>query len=124
MEQTTTGSRVGHGQRNSTQGPLVVFNGLTFGLVVHITVLSGFRKVELLDVLSKTGRQVAHQEVRLLHGFLRVDQVVLHFRADDGVGQARGRGVCASRGTPVGFSVVSSEEVVKNVTGVGQEVGR
>ena len=35
VEQTATGSRVGHGQWNSTQGPLVVFNGLTFGLVVH-----------------------------------------------------------------------------------------
>ena len=75
-------------------------------------------------MLSKTRRQVAHQEVRLLHGFLRVDQVVLHFRADDGVGKAQGGWVCAPRRTPVGFSIVSSEEVVKNVTGVGQEVGR
>ena len=36
--------------------------------------LEWLSKVELLDVLSKTGRQVA-RKVRLLHGFLRVERL-------------------------------------------------
>jgi hypothetical protein len=123
VEQSTTRSRVGDGQGNAAQGAFVVLDGLSFGFVVHVTVLGGFGEIQTFDVLPKAGWQVAHQEVGLLNGFLRVDQIVFDLRADDGVCQTRRRWVSAARGTTVGLGVVAGKKMVENVAGVGEKVG-
>jgi hypothetical protein len=77
----------------------------------------------LLNVLAETGWEVTHQEIGLLNRFFRVHEVVPHLRANHGVSQAGRRGVSASRRAPVGFGVMASKKVVKDMTRVGQQVG-
>ena len=73
VEEAATASGVGDREWNTTEGPLVVAHGLMFGFIINFTVLSGFRKVELFDVLSESRRQVTHQKVGLLDRFLWID---------------------------------------------------
>ena len=122
MEQTATASGVGDGEWNAAEGSQVVVHGIMFGFVVHLAVLRGFWQVELFDVLAETRGEVAHEEVGLLDGFLWIDQTVLHLGANDGIGQSWRRWVGASGRATIGFGVVASKQVVKDMTGVGEEV--
>ena len=124
MEQTATASGVGDGERNAAEGSQVVVHGLMFSFVIHFAVLCGFWKVELFDVLAETRGEVTHEEIGLLDGFLWIDQTVLHLGANNGVGQSWRRWVGASGRATIGLGVVASKQVIKDMTGVGEEVGR
>ena len=124
VEQAATGCGVGHRQWNTAEGALVLFDRFALGVVINVAVLRGFREIELLDVLTESGREVTHQEIGLLNGFFRVHEVVFHLRTNHSVGQARWCGVCTTRGASVRLCIVASKKMVQDMTGVGQEVGR
>ena len=124
MEEPTTGGGVGHGQRNAAERSLVGQHGGVFSVVVNLAVLGRLGKVELFHVLTEPGGQVAHQKVGLLDGLLGVDQTVFHLRANHGVGETRWGWMGAARRASVGLRIVPGQQVVENVAGVGEQVGR
>ena len=96
MEESTAGGGVGDGERDTAHGSKTFFHSPALGFVIDFVAGSGFGDVELGDVLPKSGRQIAHQKVGLLDGFLRIHQVVLQLRSDDGIGQPWWRWVSAT----------------------------